>query len=192
MSVDPQDLEGLIPHELGIALYELAWEVPGGEAVVELGSFKGKSTCYLASGARAGYGAHVWAFDPWDLPGNITGRFGFAEKSTYEAFLSQVANAGLESQITATKQFGAVAAEEWEGPPVGLLYIDGDHREESVREDFWAWLPHLVPGSKVAFDDLDTPKNPGVRVVYDELVKGGALLEPHVRAERLAIGRVPW
>jgi hypothetical protein len=36
---------------------------------------------------------------------------------------------------------------------VGLLWIDGDHRYEAVREDFLSWLPHLLPGTTVIFDD---------------------------------------
>jgi hypothetical protein len=65
--------------------------------------------------------------------------------------------------------FSVDVAAEWAGPPVGLLYIDADHAEHNVRSDFWAWEPHLVPGASVVFDDVDTPRNPGVRVVVDEL-----------------------
>ena len=50
-------LSGLIPHDEGLALADLAAAVPATEAIVELGSFKGKSTAYLAAGAKRGGGA---------------------------------------------------------------------------------------------------------------------------------------
>lgn len=37
--------------------------------------------------------------------------------------------------------------------PVGLVFIDGDHSYESVRNDFLAWFPKVVNGGIMAFDD---------------------------------------
>lgn len=175
-------LSGLITDELGEALHELAGEVPPEQAIVEIGSFKGKSTCYLAAGAKAGEGAHVWAVDPWDTPGNVTGRFGFAEPSTREAFEAQVRAERLWTRVTPIQGFSVDIAVAWDGPEVGLLYIDGDHSEAAVRGDWEAWRPHLAAGATVAFDDLDTPKNPGVRRALEAIG-----LEWEVRAERLAV-----
>jgi predicted O-methyltransferase YrrM len=187
----PSELSGLIPVEVGEALAALAADVPNDQAIVEIGSFKGKSTCHLASGAKDGQGAHVWAIDPWDTPGNATGRFGFAESSTRRAFETQVRATGLGDRISAIQGFSLDVVTKWDGPRIGLLYIDGDHSETAVRADFEAWKEHLVPGATVAFDDLDTPKNPGVRIVVDELVTKGVLHDFQVEAERLAIGIVP-
>lgn len=186
----PSELAGLIPSEVGEVLSHLAADVPADRAIVEIGSYKGKSTCHLAAGAVAGEGAHVWAVDPWDTPGNVTGRFGFADPATREAFERQVEAAGFAERITPLQGFSIEVARGWDGPPVGLLYIDGDHSERAVREDFYAWRSHLASGAAVVFDDLDTPRNPGVRVVVDELVNAGHLSDFHVRAERLAVGRV--
>jgi predicted O-methyltransferase YrrM len=44
-------MDGLITHEIGETLARYSARVPAGEAIVELGSYKGMSTCYLA-GAR--------------------------------------------------------------------------------------------------------------------------------------------
>lgn len=184
----PAELQGLIPNELGDVLSRLASQVPAGQAIVEIGSYKGKSTCYLAAGAAAGRAAGVWAVDPWDTAGNVTGRFGFAELATREAFEAQVEGAGFAGQITAVQGFSVDVAGAWDGPPIGLLYIDGDHSEQAVRADFNAWRRHLAPSATVAFDDLDTPRNPGVRVVVEELVAAGVLRDFQVKAGRLAIG----
>jgi predicted O-methyltransferase YrrM len=178
-------LSGLVPTAVGEALAELAARVPADQAIVEIGSFKGKSTCYLAAGAKAGRGAHVYAVDPWDLAGNVTGRFGFAEPSTREAFDAQIRSLRLASRVTPIQGFSVEVARAWEGPPVGLLFIDGDHSAKAVAADVAAWTPHLTPDAVLVLDDLDTPKNPGVRQVFDQLA---SRVDWTVTAERLAVG----
>jgi hypothetical protein len=41
---------------------------------------------------------------------------------------------------------------------VGLLFIDGDHSDAGVQGDVEAWLPKLVPGGRVLFDDALDPQ----------------------------------
>lgn len=182
------DLEGLVSADVGEALMKLAADCPADQAVVELGSFKGKSTCYLATGARDGNGARVWAVDAWDLDGNETGRFGFAEPSTREVFERQLRAMRLWSRVTPIRAFAVDAATSWNGPPVGLLFVDADHQARSVRADYRAWRPHLAPGAVVVFDDYGTPRNPGVEVAVRELIPE---LGPfRLEAGQLAVGRL--
>lgn len=187
-------LEGLVTPELGEELYRLAAKVPSALAVVEIGSFKGMSTCYLAAGRRAGMGAiemgKVWAVDPWDLPANVDGKHGFKDPSVRATFEHQVSKMGLAEWVVPTQGFSRDVAKlwgQWEYPPVGMLYIDGDHAERSVLDDFYAWEPFLVPGAVVAFDDYGTRRNPGVKIAVRKL---SALIDPWppmVKAERLAV-----
>lgn len=179
------DVTGLIPDEQGLVLARLAHDVDAAHAIVELGSFKGKSTCFLAAGAQAGRGAHVYAFDAWDLPTNPTGRHGYA--TAREAFDAHVASCGLTEHITPTRSFSVPAGEAWDGPPVGLLYIDADHGYQAVLDDFWTWWPHLIPGAVVAFDDWRTPKNPGVEKAVSRLEKYGHIRDVRIEVERLAV-----
>lgn len=161
-------LSGLISPQTGEILCTLAAEVDASHAVVEIGSFRGKSTCYLAEGCRTGKGARVWAVDPWDSTGNVDGRHGYARSETFEVFDLQVETMGLREIITPTRGFSLHVARTW-NKPIGLLFIDGSHDYGDVKADFEAWSPSVVPGSVVAFDDYDTPKNPGVKRFVDEL-----------------------
>lgn len=171
------ELSGLVSHATGMALAALAAKCPPHQAIVELGSYKGKSAAYLAAGARAGRGAPVHAVDAWDLPGNTTGRHGYAEPGTYEAFCAQLRQVGLWAHVTPHRGWSVEVAAEWPGPEVGLLYIDAGHEEENVRADLEAWLPHLAArGATIAFDDYRTPRNPGVALVVDSLPWPHALL----------------
>lgn len=162
-------LDGLISEEVGMRLADLASLIPSHLAIVEIGSYKGKSTCYLASGSRTGQGARVYAIDPWDLPGNVTGRFRFANPDTYNSFVEQVFQAGVEDLVTPFRAFSSVLAKLWI-QKIGLLYIDGSHTEKDVRRDWDLWSPFLAEPSVVAFDDYNTERNPGVKKVVDSLI----------------------
>jgi predicted O-methyltransferase YrrM len=64
----------------------------------------------------------------------------------------------------------------WSGPPVDLVFIDGDHSPEACREDWDVWHPHVKPGGAVAFHDarLDLPDGtggPGPTVVVNDLFR---------------------
>jgi hypothetical protein len=163
------NLEGLIPNDVGLRLASLASLIPSDLAIVEIGSYKGKSTCYLASGSRIGQGARVYAIDPWDLPGNATGRFKFADPTTYSTFVEQVFQAEVEDLVTPIRAFSSSLAKIWR-QKIGLLYIDGSHTEKDVQRDWDLWSPFLAEPSVVAFDDYDTERNPGVKRVVDSLV----------------------
>lgn len=160
-----ETLSGLLSPGIGDELARLASLVPADQAIVEIGSFRGKSTAYLAAGAREGGGAHVYAVDPWDLPGNPYGKHGFSAGEVRTVFEQQLRSVRLWSRVTPIQAFSTDAAADWAGPPVGLLFIDGDHTEAAVRGDVDAWTRHLAPVHTIAFDDFDTKRNPGVRAV---------------------------
>lgn len=164
-------LEGLVSREVGETLACLAHDVDPRCAIVELGSYRGKSTAYLAAGAIYGNLAPVFAVDPWDTRGNVTGRFGFADPATREAFTRQIAAAGVAANVTALRGFSTDVARHWLRP-IGLLYVDGSHTEKDVAADVAAWSPFLAPGAVIAFDDYRTERNPGVARVVDRLRAG--------------------
>lgn len=162
-------LQGLITPEIGDVLRSLAAEVPADQAIVEVGSFKGMSTAHLATGSKEGNGAPVFAVDAWDLPGNVYGKHGYSAPIVREEFETQLRRLRLWTRVTVIQAFSTNAAAAWAGPPIGLLFIDGDHAEAAVRADVEAWTPHLAPDHVLVFDDIDTPRNPGVRAVVDTL-----------------------
>lgn len=166
-------LEGLISADVGDVLADLASQVPGDRAIVELGSYRGKSTAYLATGAGIGRGAPVFAVDPWDTPGNATGRFGFADPATRLRFVEQLKDVKLRGvplldRVTPLRGFSTDVARHWLRP-IGLLYVDGSHTEKDVAADVAAWAKFIPAGGVIAFDDYRTERNPGVARVVDRL-----------------------
>ena len=192
-----RDLRTLTPLETLEPLYELAAMVPEDEAIIEIGTYRGASACWLGAGARDGFGAHVYTIDPHDLPGYRTttgrGRGGldFTDPSIREDAERQIREMGLTEHVTMIQGFSVEVGQQWRGPKVGLLFIDGDHRQDAVRKDFAAWEKHLSEDAVIAFDDHNE-SHPGVPAAVQGLVDKDVVSEP-VLFDRLAVcGFIPW
>ena len=58
-------------------------------------------------------------------------------------------------------------------PQVDILFIDGDHRYQSVVNDFEIYSPLVTPNGYVVFDDYnDSEHSPEVQLAVDDIVKG--------------------
>lgn len=148
-----ESVEGWLAREEAALLMDLAAAVPAREAVVELGNYRGRSTVALALGARSGGGAQVYSVDPHvEFRGPRGGHFG---RHDQEHLYANLARTGVGASVSVVGLDSRRVAAAWNGPAVGLLFIDGDHRYEAVRADLEAWRPHLAPGARVAFDDCD-------------------------------------
>lgn len=186
-------LKSFTPRAEREHLYYLANQVDADLAIVELGTYRGASACWLAAGAQSGYGAHVWTIDPHDLPGQRrptgihAGRTDYTDPRIRRHARHQIASVGLTDHITMVREFSTIAGEQWQGPKVGLLFIDGDHRQHAARRDFRAWERHLHRDALVVWDDhADT--HPGVVKAVAALVDKGAITPPEMLG-RLAVTR---
>ena len=139
-------IEGWLAEEQARALYEAAGRVPPGASIVEIGSHHGRSTVILACG-RSDACAEVVAVDPFSDP-----RWGGGEGSL-EVFRENVAEAGVDASVRPVRGLSAEAAASWDGSPIGVLYVDGAHDEESVLADIDGWERFITPGGRVLFHD---------------------------------------
>jgi MMP 1-O-methyltransferase len=168
---DLDQVLGMLRPDEGARLAWLAAQVPADQAIVEIGSFKGKSACYLSRGSAAGNGAHVFCVDLWDLGGQRQGkRWRYDAAATFETFKAQVAEHGVAALVTPIKGASADVAATWDRP-VGLLWVDGLHTYDGVRADIEAWTPHVAEGGWVAFHDY-CDREPGVMKAVDEWTSG--------------------
>lgn len=159
-------VEGWLGRREGRYLHALARLGSERGAIVEIGSWKGKSTIWLAEGSRAGSGAMVYAVDP-HVGGPDQEQLGIRNAKTEAEFRENLRRAGVDSLVVPVVRPSMDAVRDWSGP-IGFLWIDGDHRYESVRDDFLFWEPHVVEGGIIAFHD--TYSWEGVRRVVDEIV----------------------
>ncbi len=150
------DVPGWLSDEEGEALYELARACSGRGVIVEIGSWKGKSTICLGLGSRAGNGVRIFAVDP-----HADYRHG--------EFKDNIERAGIADLVTPVKGLSQEVAEGFH-EPIELLFVDGSHEESLVREDFDKWVPKVVDGGIVAFHD--TTWHDGPRKVVAEKIFG--------------------
>ena len=161
-------------HELeGYMLLQLAAHGGGTGAIVEIGSFMGRSTAYLAAGSKSNGREMVVAVDHFrGSPENQVGE-AYAdptlalEGTTLRVFKENLAALALSDHVTTLVQSSAQAAASWRGP-IRLLFIDADHSYESSRADFELWSPHVVSHGLVCFHDITNW--PGVTQFYQELL----------------------
>jgi MMP 1-O-methyltransferase len=140
------DVPGWLTDEEGEALYELARACSGKGVIVEIGSWKGKSTVCLGLGSRAGASVPVYAVDP-----HADYRFG--------DFKDNVERAGIQKLVRPVASLSQAAADGFD-EPIELLFVDGSHEYNLVLEDFEKWVPKVVEGGWVAFHDTTWTAGP--------------------------------
>ena len=170
----------------GRSLYALAHHGPGRGAIVEIGSAWGRSTICLARGSKAAGRERVQAIDPHP---DITNPSPWPEAG-WQKGLGRAAQAGGSRLPWLRYNLHRFGVDDWVDPIVStsaiastlpidairLLFIDGNHTYEAVKTDIDAWLPRVVPGGVVVFDDyIETKPSWGVRRAVDELLASGAV-----------------
>jgi predicted O-methyltransferase YrrM len=159
-------VDGWLHPDEGRLLYGLARDADPAGRIVEIGSWHGKSTIWLAAGAKAGRGARVAAIDPHR--GSSLHADG---ESTELALRRNLERAGVADQVDPIVATSEQAEATWK-EPVSLLWIDGDHAYETVKHDLLAWERHLLPAAVVALHDTFLPEGPEC-VVREQLIGSG-------------------
>lgn len=131
----------------GKLLYKLAKESKG--IIVEIGSWKGYSTIWLAKGSMSGGNKKVYAIDPHT--GSDIHKQMYGSVNTYEAFISNITKVGVRDIITPLVVTSENAERTLGNISVSLLWIDGDHND--IEADFARWYPHLSVGGIIALHD---------------------------------------
>lgn len=141
---------------------------PASGTILEIGSYKGKSTVGLAFIAqRYGLGPVV-SVDPHSAPA-VTDFGHGSQQSSWDDFRTSLQTAGVESAVEAHREYSRDLARGW-NRPIRFLWIDGDHTYRGSKEDIDLFRPHLASGAIVALHDvLHTFEGP-VRVFAEDLL----------------------
>jgi len=132
-------VDGWMTPAQGRRLFAAAARCPAGGRIVEIGSFRGRSTIVLAS--AAGDGVKVVAIDPHAGndrgPQEIDG-YAAAAQTDREVFEANLATAGVGVRVRHVLAFSDAAHAAVEDP-IDVLYIDGAHRFGPARADIRDW-----------------------------------------------------
>ncbi len=148
--------DGMMPADQLLNIYRLAATWPGQGDIVELGSWVGLTTSYLATACGVRGEGHVWAVDTFEGTKEGGASYPSIERfdgSTLEAFGKQISQAGVEKHVSTMVGYTTEMAKEYRGLPIRVLFIDADHSYDGVRADFETWWPHVAPGGLIIFHD---------------------------------------
>jgi predicted O-methyltransferase YrrM len=140
-------IDGFVSVEEGRRLYELARNIRG--SIVEVGSWKGRSTIWLAFGSRDGKGGKVFAVDPHAGSKEHAER---GESSTLRDFLRNIESTGVSDQIIPMVMTSEEARRNIDCP-IGLLFLDGPNEIGLVKAEVDRWCECLDDGSIMAIHD---------------------------------------
>lgn len=165
-------------------LYTLASQCPKNSLSIEIGSYLGASSCYIAAGLTHINGSLV-CIDTWE---NETMPEG--EKNTFQEF--QKNTLGVSQQIITIRKRSEEINQNDLNNLVDFVFIDGDHSYEAVKADFELVQNWLAEDGIIAFHDFSNSDYEGVsRVVGEAIASGEWLLLGKV--ETLAwVKRVQW
>jgi hypothetical protein len=141
-------VEGWLTEAQARRLFDCARRASG--TVVEIGSFRGRSTIVLALAA-----GRVVAIDPH--AGSDRGPQEFAPDAARgdadsEAFLANLEAAGVRDRVRYVRRFSSDAHDAVDGE-IGLLYVDGAHRFGPARADLAGWGGRVRPGGTMLVHD---------------------------------------
>lgn len=164
-------IDGWLSLNEAYTLYKYARMLPFNSTVVEIGSWKGKSTYCLAKGIRSGT---IYAIDPFNSDGETGSKEVYQERAMNTDLLSEfnsnMASRGVTEKVKPKKGYSSDFVTEFSA--IDFLFIDGDHSIDGAAFDFNQFGPLLKAGGFIAFHDYDS-KRPdfGPTYVVENLVK---------------------
>ncbi len=166
-----EPIQGWLDANAGGVLYQIARYQAPTPNVVELGSWKGRSTAWLASALADRGEGKVVAIDTW--LGTATEQQhadllrGYGPDQLYEEFLLNMGQLGVRDRVEPWRMTTLEGARRWDrGASIGVLHIDASHEYADVRADFEHWAPHMADGGFIVFDDVPSWFGP-TRVVTE-------------------------
>ena len=146
-------VEGWLSEDQARRLWNAAVEVRSGGQIVEIGSFRGRSTIVLSRAATEGVG--IVAIDPHGggdrgpqeiSPDQVRG------DEDNRVFRANLEGAGVNGRVRHVRLMSDEAHSEVDGP-IDMLYVDGAHRYKPARDDIAAWGARVpVSGTLLVHD----------------------------------------
>jgi predicted O-methyltransferase YrrM len=167
-------LKGFLDVDEGMGLYEFALKAGSLGPCLEIGSYCGRSTVYLAAGCQKN-NSILFSIDHHrgseeQQPGEqyfdpelFNPQTGYVD--TFSEFRKTLRRAELEDAVVPIVCSSALAARKWT-TPLSLVFIDGGHSFESAYTDYNAWVGHIIPGGFLLIHDIFPDPAEGGRAPY--------------------------
>jgi predicted O-methyltransferase YrrM len=161
VQVRPSEMEAIYKR-----IFEFEDDKP---LIVEIGSAHGASSIILADAAEELDGKLI-CIDSFPENYYDQEKFGDHARQAFKANLKayNIRFLDMPSSEAITEVRAVVAGLK----PISVLFIDGMHSYEAVKQDCELYLPLLRPGGYVAFHDYNNVAFSGVKQAADEATRG--------------------
>ena len=155
--LSPIRFESCLSHDQGMWLHNRVKELPEDAIIVEVGTWRGKSTAYMGLACKF-TSRKIYAVDTW--------KGTESEQETYhkdaktqdikEQFLQNMLSLDVLQFITPIVGLSHEVALSFD-KKIDMLFIDADHSTEAVLLDLKSWLPHCKDTCLVCGHDYNHP-----------------------------------
>lgn len=150
-----RDIDGWLTDNEAAALYILSRLMHTNRTIVEIGSWKGKSTYCLAK--DLGSNCHIHAIDPFDASGEPGSNELYKERMgqtlLVDQFIGNMRRFSVLEKIILKKGYSHQFVGQFRA--IDLLFIDGDHSIRGCDSDFLNYSPLVSSGGYIALHDFD-------------------------------------
>jgi predicted O-methyltransferase YrrM len=159
-------------------LFQLASDLPADAQVIEVGSWMGASTCFIAGGLK-GAKAKIFAVDNFQglsTCGEDAAWYNrhfrkLGANSTLDIFKKNFADLGFSSRAEPVVSDSLAAAQTLASKrgTIDFIFIDGDHSYEACKADIAAWTPFVKRGGVIAFHDFGSRADGVTRAIFETI-----------------------
>ena len=167
-----ESVEGFFRYGDIVFYKEIIDQFVGPAHFVEIGSFKGRSSSFMAveianSKKQIQFDCvDTWAGSPEHQAGAANEDRDVVNNSMYNVFIKNMTP--VEGYYTAKRMTSVEAAATYDDASLDFVFIDADHSYEAVKEDIIAWWPKVKPGGIISGHDYHMGA-PGVMNATNEL-----------------------
>jgi len=138
-----------------MGLYKKVVEIfPSNSHFVEVGSFLGKSSVYMAVEIiNSGKDIKFDCIDHWKGSEEHYDNENIDTENLYETFLKNIEP--VKGVINPVRAESVIASKLYKPNSLDFIFIDASHDEMSVKQDLTYWLPRLKENGMIAGDDID-------------------------------------
>jgi predicted O-methyltransferase YrrM len=189
--VETQKVKGNVRLSELAVLAKAAANVPPGKQIVEIGTFDGRTTLNLAVNSTSSV-----AVVTLDLPKDFTpkfpmniGEYKLANKPVSGARYRNCAAAWSNDAARIAQLLGDSASFDWSSyyGKAGLVFVDGSHTYENVRNDSEVAFRLVAPGGMIIWHDYGVWEE--VTRALDEIDLADGLGLRHIRGTSLVFWR---
>lgn len=195
------ETRGFMPTDEGLALHAAATAYLAGGVALEVGTYCGKSTLYLAHAAST-TGSTVVTLDHHRGSEEQQPGWEYHDASTVDPDLGlmdtlpfarrTLADSGLEDVVVMVVGRSATISPWWQ-TALDLVFVDGGHTEEAAQADFRGWAPHVRVGGALVIHDVFPDPADGGRPpfhIYRQALDGGEFVETSATGSLRVLERV--